>query len=321
MPAKSISSGNSRFSIFMRHWYAQFHAFHSTDLFLPRTSTARLGFESEAFVYNALIHICATLGWATEAYPVFDDRTRSDLVTWNYMLPAYAQQDDPLTELEFFTGVTDSGLQPNVSSIAFFIGDTQSGQSSHCFILTRGWTAENMFWNDLGLNHIGLRMEKLLQETKYVAVCEHIIGYGSFMQDFINFCLMFVNGRLLPYTMHIHNQMQILNVPTDFLTYTILFIAYCLAGSVRRAQDIYEAIKLVGSCRYNFIPYSRIIKVSVEATMWHFAREIQAETVSKGVRPSVVTWSSLLSDFATADLEECAIHTVDKMLLLGYEPS
>ncbi|XP_068645180.1 pentatricopeptide repeat-containing protein At1g12300, mitochondrial-like [Aristolochia californica] len=160
-------------------------------------------------------------------------------------------------------------------------------------------------------------MEKLLQQKKYVAVCEHIIRYGSFVQDFIKFSLMIVNGCLLPYTMHIHNQMQILNVPTGLMTYTILLNAYCLAGSVRRAQDNYEAVKLVGACRYHVIPYNRIIKASVEATMWQFARE---EMVSDGIRPNVVTWSSLISDFAKADLAECAIHTVDKMLLLGFEP-
>ncbi|XP_068657901.1 pentatricopeptide repeat-containing protein At4g38150-like [Aristolochia californica] len=55
--------------------------------------------------------------------------------------------------------------------------------------------------------------------------------------------------------------------------------------------------------------------------MWHFAREILAAEVLDGVHPIAVTWSSLLSEFATADIEECAIHTVDKMLLLGYEPS
>ncbi|XP_068649030.1 pyrophosphate-energized vacuolar membrane proton pump-like [Aristolochia californica] len=132
---------------------------------------------------------------------------------------------------------------------------------------------------------------------------------------------MNVNGRRLPYTLHIYNQMQILHVPTDLVTYTILLNAYCLAGSVVRAQDDYEEVKLVGACRLHVIPYSTIIKVSVEATMWQLARKIQEEMVSDGVCPNVVTWSSSISEFAKADLEEWAIHTIDEMLLFGYESS
>ncbi|XP_068636089.1 pentatricopeptide repeat-containing protein At5g02830, chloroplastic-like [Aristolochia californica] len=114
--------------------------------------------------------------------------------------------------------------------------------------------------------------------------------------------------------------MQILNDLAAFLTYTILLIAYCLAGRVRRTQYMYEAVKLVGACRYHVLAYSNIIKVSVVAKMSHFEWDIQEETISAGVRPTAVTWSSLVSDCATEDLEECAIHPVDKVILLGYEP-
>ncbi|XP_068644134.1 pentatricopeptide repeat-containing protein At5g02830, chloroplastic [Aristolochia californica] len=136
--------------------------------------------------------------------------------------------------------------------------------------------------------------------------------------------LMNVNARDLSYTMHIYKQMQILNVPADLATYNILLKIYCLAGSVERAQDIYEEVRhmaSVGACRLDVITYSTIIKVFADAKMWQLAWKIKEDMVSDGVSPNVVTWSSLISAFAKADLVERAIHTFDEMLLSGYEPN
>ncbi|XP_068636096.1 pyrophosphate-energized vacuolar membrane proton pump-like [Aristolochia californica] len=124
--------------------------------------------------------------------------------------------------------------------------------------------------------------------------------------------------------MHIYKQMPIVHVPVDLVTYTILLNAYCLAGSVVRAQDIYEEVRhmaAVGACKMHAITYITIIKVFVDATLWQLAWKIKEETVSDGVLPNVVTRSSLINAIAKADLEECAIHTADKMLLSGYDPS
>ncbi|XP_068662950.1 pentatricopeptide repeat-containing protein At3g12770-like [Aristolochia californica] len=118
MADRSIVSGNSQFTIFMMKWHEKFHEVKSTNLFLPGASTIGLGFEYDAFVSNALIHMYAKLGWAGEAWH------GRDLVTWNSMFTAYEQHDDPITAQEFFCGVTESGLQPDVSSIAFQRGDT-----------------------------------------------------------------------------------------------------------------------------------------------------------------------------------------------------
>ncbi|XP_068639337.1 pyrophosphate-energized vacuolar membrane proton pump-like [Aristolochia californica] len=163
-------------------------------------------------------------------------------------------------------------------------------------------------------------MEKILRQKKYVVICENIIRYGSFVQDFIKLILMNVNRRRLPYTMHIYNQMQILHVLADLVTYTILLNAYCLAGSVLRAQDKYEEVKLVGACRLHVIPYSTIIKVSVEATMWQLAREIQEETVSDGVHPNYYTSNAYnpVHD-VTSSYRTGAATNVNVRLALGYK--
>ncbi|MQL74201.1 hypothetical protein Taro_006576 [Colocasia esculenta] len=62
----------------------------------------KLGFESDLFVQNSLIHMYSTIGSVRSARRLFDLRAVSDLVTWNSMMDGYVKNGMVTTARELF---------------------------------------------------------------------------------------------------------------------------------------------------------------------------------------------------------------------------
>lgn len=108
------------------------------------------GLELDLFVSNALINMYAKFGCLANAVRVFDQMVVRDVVSWNSIISAYEQNDDPITALGFYRRMQRIGIQPDLltllslASIVAQLADRQKSSSVHGFILRRDWLMQDV---------------------------------------------------------------------------------------------------------------------------------------------------------------------------------
>ncbi|KAF5201537.1 Pentatricopeptide repeat-containing protein [Thalictrum thalictroides] len=109
------------------------------------------GLAFDVYVSNALLNMYAKFGSLELARKVFDQMLVRDLVSWNSLIAAYEQNHDPITALGYFIEMKQKGFQPDVltlvslASIVSQSGNVRNSRSVHCFIMKRGFIAEDIF--------------------------------------------------------------------------------------------------------------------------------------------------------------------------------
>ncbi|MBA0856558.1 hypothetical protein Goshw_030453, partial [Gossypium schwendimanii] len=108
------------------------------------------GLEYDLFVSNALINMYAKFGELANARKVLDNMVVRDVVSWNSIIAAYEQNDDPNRALAFFYDMQLTGISPDyltlvsVTSIVAQLGDSWNGKSVHGFVMRRGWILKDV---------------------------------------------------------------------------------------------------------------------------------------------------------------------------------
>ncbi|TQE05307.1 hypothetical protein C1H46_009082 [Malus baccata] len=108
------------------------------------------GLDFDLFVCNALINMYSKFGSLGHARRVFDQMEVRDLVSWNSIVAAYEQNNDPITALELFNAMQLRGIQPDfltlvsLASILAQLSDSEKSKSVHGFILRRDWFVEDV---------------------------------------------------------------------------------------------------------------------------------------------------------------------------------
>ncbi|EXC20588.1 hypothetical protein L484_027143 [Morus notabilis] len=108
------------------------------------------GLELDLFVSNALINMYAKFGWLANARRVFDQMVVRDLVSWNSIISAYEQNDDPISALRFYKNMQQIEIQPDLltllslASIVSQLADSRKIRSVHGFILRRSWLMQDV---------------------------------------------------------------------------------------------------------------------------------------------------------------------------------
>ncbi|KAD6454303.1 hypothetical protein E3N88_09009 [Mikania micrantha] len=103
------------------------------------------GLEHDLFVGNAFINFYAKFGEVEHAQKVFDSMVIRDLISWNSIIAAYEQNNNPDYALNFFNKMQMDGFKPDlltIVSIASSIAQSRDSQSSRCvhgFIQRRCW--------------------------------------------------------------------------------------------------------------------------------------------------------------------------------------
>lgn len=103
-----------------------------------------LGFDSDIFVSNAVIHLLVSCGDLDGARKMFDKSCVRDLVSWNSMINGYVRRGWAYEALNFYREMKVEGIKPDevtmigvVSSCAQ-LEDLDLGRESHCYIEENG---------------------------------------------------------------------------------------------------------------------------------------------------------------------------------------
>ncbi|KAK3195798.1 hypothetical protein Dsin_027108 [Dipteronia sinensis] len=108
------------------------------------------GLEFDLVVSNNLIYMYAKFGIPGHALRFFDKMVVRDIVSWNSIIAAYEQNNDPIHAHGFFNEMQRFGVQPDsltlvsLASIVAQLNDCQSSRSVHGFIMRRDWLMEDV---------------------------------------------------------------------------------------------------------------------------------------------------------------------------------
>lgn len=116
------------------------------------------GLEHDVFVSNALINMYAKFSHLQLAENIFHKMFAKDLVSWNSIISAYEQNDNPVRAIELFREMKCHGFQPDVltlvslaSSVAQ-LGDCQNSRLLHGFILRRTYLMDSIIMGNAVLD-------------------------------------------------------------------------------------------------------------------------------------------------------------------------
>ncbi|PKI71623.1 hypothetical protein CRG98_007946 [Punica granatum] len=285
------------------------------------------GLEFDMFVNNALINMYAKFGLLSIAQWIFDGMGERDLVSWNSLVAAYEQNDDPATAFGFFRKMQENGVKPDILtlvSLAPVVGgmsDSLNGKSVHSFVVRRGWMVQNValgnaimdMYAKLGIMDYARKVFEELPVRDVISWNTLITGYAQ-------------NGLAseaieVYETMEEHQEEVVLNQGT----WVAAISAYSSMGAVKQGMRVHGAViknnissdVYVGTClidmygkcgeiddamkmflqvpRDTSVPWNAIISCHGIHGHGKEALAIFEKMQAEGVKPDHITFVALLS--------------------------
>ncbi|XP_034681339.1 pentatricopeptide repeat-containing protein At4g33990-like [Vitis riparia] len=310
------------------------------------------GLEFELFVSNALINMYAKFGNLGDAQKVFQQMFLRDVVSWNSIIAAYEQNDDPVTAHGFFVKMQLKGLEPDLltlvslASIAAQSRDYKNSRSVHGFIMRRGWLVEAVvignavmdMYAKLGVIDSAHKVFKLIPVKDVVSWNTLISGYTQnglaseaievyrMMEEcreiklnqgtWVSILAAYAHVGALQQGMRIHGQLIKTNLHLDVFVGTCLIDLYGKCGRLVDAMCLFYQVPRESSVPWNVIISCHGIHGHGEKALKLF-REMQ----DKGVKPDHVTFISLLSACSHSGLVDEGKWFFHLMQEYGIKPS
>jgi pentatricopeptide repeat protein len=284
------------------------------------------GLEFDVFVSNALINMYAKFGHLGHAQRIFDEMEVRDVVSWNSIIAACEQNDDPITALGHFNKMHLIGIRPDLltgvslASIFAQLCDRQNSRSVHGFIVRRGWLMEDVVignavvdmyaklgaidsartvfeglpvkdvisWNTLitGYAQNGLASEAIEVYSKMEEHKEIIPNQGTW----VSILPAYSHVGALQQGMRIHGRVIKNSVYLDVFVGTCLIDLYGKCGRLDDAMSLFYQVPRKSSVSWNAL-------ISCHGIHGHGEKALKLfnEMLDEGVKPDHVTFVSLLS--------------------------
>ncbi|KAL5788324.1 hypothetical protein ACOSP7_005273 [Xanthoceras sorbifolium] len=284
------------------------------------------GLEFDLFVSNALINVYAKFGILEHALRVFDKMVVRDIVSWNSIIAAYEQNNDPIHAYGFFNKMQQVRIQPDsltlvsLASIVAQLNDHQNSRSVHGYIMRRGWLME-----DVVLGNAVVDMYAKLGVLGFArAVFE-----GLLIKDVISWNTLITGYAQNGHASEAIEVYQMMKECTEMIpnqgTWVSILPAYSHVGALRQGMKIHgqvikdglyldvfvgtSLIDLYGKCgrlddamllfyqmpRKTSVPWNAIISCHGVHGHADKALNLFREMLDEGVKPDDITFVSLLS--------------------------
>lgn len=284
------------------------------------------GLEFDVFVSNALINMYAKFCILDHARKVFDQMKIRDLVSWNSIIAAYEQNDDPVTAFGFYKKMKQIGIPPDsltllsLASIIAELADGKKSRSVHGFILRRGWLMEDVIignavvdmYAKLGVIDSARTVFEGLPVKDVISWNTLITGYAQnglaseavevydMMKEFkeivpnqgtwVSILPAYSHLGALQQGMRIHGQVMKNCLYMDVFMGTCLIDMYGKCGRVDDAMSLFYEVP-----RKSSVPWNAIISCHGIHGHGDKALEILKNMLVEEVKPDHVTFISLLS--------------------------
>lgn len=284
------------------------------------------GLEFDLFVSNGLINMYAKFGSLEHAQQVFNQMLVRDVVSWNSIIAAYEQNDDPITALGFFSEMQLSGIQPDsltlvsLASIVAQSRDCQNSKSVHGFIMRRGWLRVDVLignavmdmYAKLGIIHSARKVFEEIPTKDVISWNTLITGYaqnGLASEAIGVYGMMEEYKEIIPdqgtwvsilpaysYVGALRQGMRVHGRVIKNSLYLDVFVATCLIDMYGKCARLNDALSLFYQVpRNSSVTWNAII--SCHGLHGHAEKALRlfGEMLDEGVKPDHITFVSLLS--------------------------
>ncbi|XP_061364402.1 pentatricopeptide repeat-containing protein At4g33990 [Gastrolobium bilobum] len=284
------------------------------------------GLVADVFVSNALINMYSKFGRLQDAHRVFDHMKVRDLVSWNSIIAAYEQNDDPTTALEFFKRMQFVGIRPDlltVVSLASIFGQLSHqgfSRSVHGFVMRREWLEEDVvignalvnMYAKLGAMDCALTVFEHLPIKDIISWNTLITGYAQngLASEAIDAYNMMEESRkispnqgtwvsILPAYSHVGALQQGMKIHGRLIKnclYLDVFVATCLIDMYGKCGRLEDAMSLFYEIpRETSVPWNAIISSLGIHGHGEEAVQLFKDMLAEGVKADHITFVSLLS--------------------------
>ncbi|KAF7833549.1 pentatricopeptide repeat-containing protein [Senna tora] len=285
------------------------------------------GLETNVFVSNSLINMYSKFGNLGDAQRVFNHMKVRDLVSWNSIIAAYEQNNDPIRAFEFFEDMQVNGIQPDmltIVSLASIFGqlsDKRNGRSVHGFVMRHhAWLEEDVvignalvnMYAKLGAMDCACRVFELLPIKDVVSWNTLITGYaqnglaseGIDVYNLMEECGKVVPNQgtwvsILPAYSHVGALQQGMKIHGRLIKnglYLDVFVGTCLIDMYGKCGRLDSAMLLFYEVpRETSVPWNAIISCHGIHGHGDVALKLFKDMLAEGVNPDHVTYLSLLS--------------------------
>ncbi|KAH7387013.1 hypothetical protein KP509_16G000100 [Ceratopteris richardii] len=250
-------------------------------------------FESNPFVACSLVDMYVQCANIEDAFNVFKRLPARNVVLWNSMVAAYAQQGHLVAANKLIECMQKDGVQPNTETWnAVISGCSQNGhvkQATQCLqrMQDMGVKPNIITWNGMisGFTQHGDGQEALqaFQQMQQVGMEPNQVTYHSVLKACHNFAAL--NCANL-----IHAQMIEDSKDTERMTWNSVINMYLRCGSFHEAQGVFDGLPVHGIELWNSMIVGYANQNKHELALSCFGNMCQ-----EGVTPDLVTLTSLLS--------------------------
>eukprot|EP01018_Ginkgo_biloba_P021727 Gb_04028 [translate_table: standard] len=301
---------------------------HMADLKLGQeihTHIIRIGFESNVFVWNALIDMYTKCGRTENARKVFDKISQRDVISWNAMIAGYAQNGHGDDALKLFHDMQLNNVKPNVITWnAMIAGYAQNGNSEEALKLLHQMQLTGTKPNSVTIASVlpacarvaTLRKGKEIHDYVIRKEYEFDIFVGNALIDMYARCGSLEDARqvfdkmyrrdvvswtamIVGYAMHgqgenaltLFYQMQQAGILPNQLTFTGVLSACSRAGLVSEGWKLFDCMSSVYQVLPNVEHYACMVDLLGRAgrldEAWDFINQMPLE-------PNATVWGALL---------------------------
>ncbi|KAH7692095.1 Tetratricopeptide-like helical domain-containing protein [Dioscorea alata] len=305
----------------------------------------KLGFESQVFVMNALVHAYTMCGSVERARKVFDEIPQRNIVSWNSMINGYSQLGNLREAFGLFKVMRDSGLKPDgftfvtLLSVCSQTGNLKFGLLVHHLIIVAGVDTCLIMGNALvdmygkcrELNAATSCFESMPKKnvvtwtSMVCALAKHgmIDRARCLFDEMPNKSLISWNAMLSSYVQCSRCReslllfQQMINsgvIPDDASLVTVLSVCSQI-GDLIIGKQVHDYIS-ANIVNPSVTLYNAIIDMYAKCGLLNIALQLFSSTLTK----SVVSWNVIIGAAAMHGHANAAIDHFEQMVAAGFPP-
>ncbi|KAJ7528258.1 hypothetical protein O6H91_16G091900 [Diphasiastrum complanatum] len=281
-------------------------------------------YRGDLMVNNAVLNMYSRCGSLADACEVFDSMKERDLVTWNTMAGAYAQQENASVALEFVELMEQQGLKPDritwLSILDACCGPNllAKGKLIHGRIVESGHHLDVAVANSVMSMYARCGSLELAQTVFGSMSFPDLISWNTLIQAFAQYGrskealelfeqmqqeglkpnkITFLNclsACATPMELSKARQLHALiladGLELDTVLGTALLSMYGRCGSIKDAQEVFENLP-----EQDVATWTAIIGVYAQNNCGESALKLFKQMIEEGVQPNKVTFVSLLN--------------------------
>eukprot|EP01018_Ginkgo_biloba_P019039 Gb_39514 [translate_table: standard] len=275
----------------------------------------RSGFESEVVVANSLLSMYAKGGSIEIARNVFDRMCKRDVISWNAMIAACAQNGDANEAFTLFNEMRSQDIKPDsvtmltVLQVCAHLSALQQGQQIHGYIVRNGFESDSVVGISLvnmyakcGSIHIAHKLFDKLSKKDVVSWSAIIAGYVQ-------------NGHASE-ALTLFHEMQLQNIKPDAVAIASVLPACAHLSALQQGKWIHRCI-IRGGFESDVVVGNALIDMYAKCG----TIDLACRVFDKMYERDVVSWSTIIAAYGMHGHGEDALALFSQMQQEGMTPN